>query len=126
MATRPYELVVIVDSSLDDQVINGAVERSAKAVKSTGGTISRTERWGRRKLAYDIRKKKEGYYALMEISAEADQIIEIERQLHLIDELLRHKIVKIPAHAKNRTLTAPPSLEEISAAARERGEKERD
>ncbi len=124
MATRPYEIVIIVDSSLDDQVINGAVERTAAAVKSTGGTVNRIERWGRRKLAFEIAKKKEGYYAVLDTTAASDQVAEIERQLHLMDELLRHKIVKVSPQAKNRSLAAPPTLDEIAAAVRERGEKD--
>jgi small subunit ribosomal protein S6 len=124
MAARPYEIVIIVDSSLDDQVINSTVERSAAAVRSTGGTVNRVERWGRRKLAFEIAKKKEGYYAVLDTVAASDQVIEIERQLHLMDELLRHKIVKVSPRATNRSLAAPPTLDEISAAARERGEKD--
>lgn len=124
MAARPYEIVIIVDSSLDDQVINSTVERSAAAVRSTGGTVNRVERWGRRKLAFEIAKKKEGYHAVLDTVAASDQVIEIERQLHLMDELLRHKIVKVSPRATNRSLAAPPTLDEISAAARERGEKD--
>lgn len=124
MATRPYEIVIIVDSSLDDQIINNTVERTIAAVKSTGGTVSRTERWGRRKLAFEINKKKEGYYAVLDTTAASEQVIEIERQLHLIDGLLRHKVIKVSPKATNRSLAAPPTLDEISAAARERGEKD--
>jgi small subunit ribosomal protein S6 len=123
-ALRPYEIVVIVDSGLDDQVINTTVERSAAAVKSTGGSVARIERWGRRKLAFEINKKKDGYYAVLDTMAAPDQVAEIERQLHLIDGLIRHKVVKVPPQAKNRNLAAPPTLDEISAAARERGEKD--
>lgn len=124
MATRPYEIVIIVDSSLDDQVINNTVERTIAAVKSTGGTVARTERWGRRKLAFEIDKKKEGYYVVLDTNAASEQVVEIERQLHLIDGLLRHKVIKVSPDATDRSLAAPPTLDEISAAARERGEKD--
>jgi small subunit ribosomal protein S6 len=126
MATRPYEIVVIVDSSLEDQAIEGIVKRTGALVTAQGGTPGRIERWGRRKLAYEIEKKADGYYFLMEATGVPANMAEIDRQLFLQDEILRHKIIKVPAAAAGRSITAPPSLEEVAAAAREAGREGRE
>ena len=125
MATRPYEIVVIVDSTLDDQLIEGVVKRTSALVTAQGGTPGRVERWGRRKLAYDIEKKADGYYFLLEATGVPSNMAEIDRQLFLQDEILRHKIVKVPAANAGRSISAPPSLEEVAAAAREAGREGR-
>ena len=125
MATRPYEIVVIVDSTLDDQLIEGVVKRTSALVTAQGGTPGRVERWGRRKLAYEIEKKPDGYYFLLEATGVPSNMAEIDRQLFLQDEILRHKIVKVPAANAGRSISAPPSLEEVAAAAREAGREGR-
>jgi small subunit ribosomal protein S6 len=117
--TRAYEVVIIVDSSLDDQVIEGVVKRTVGTITAQGGSVGRIERWGRRKLAYPIAKKADGYYAILESSIVPATVAEVERQMHLSDEILRHKIIQIPAKSTGRTLNAPPSLDEIAAAQRE-------
>ena len=125
MAMRPYEIVVIVDSSLDDQVIEGVVKRTSALITTQGGTPGRVERWGRRKLAYEIEKKSDGYYFLLEASGVPANMAEVDRQLFLQDEILRHKIVKVPSANAGRSISAPPSLEEVAAAAREAGREGR-
>lgn len=115
MATRPYEVMLIVDVSLDDQVIQTVVNRSIEQIKTLGGTIGRVEKWGRRKLAYEIRKKTDGYYALIEVAGDPARMAELDRALFLADEILRHKIIKVPAVAAGRPLTAPPPLDEIAS-----------
>ncbi len=117
--TRPYEIVIILEPSLDDQANEAIVKRTVSLVTTNGGSAGRIERWGRRKLAYEIEKKTEGYYVLIEASAVPSSIKEIDRQLQLTDEVLRHKIIVIPAKSTGRTITNPPSLEEVSAAQRE-------
>lgn len=128
MATRPYEIVVIVDSSLEDQVVENVVKRTVALVSAQGGTPGRVERWGRRKMAYEIEKKSDGYYFLLEAQGVPANMAELDRQLFLQDEILRHKIVKIPAAALaggTRSIAAPPSLDEVAAAAREAGREGR-
>jgi small subunit ribosomal protein S6 len=122
--TRPYEIVIILDPSLDDQANETIVKRTVSLVTSNGGSAGRIERWGRRKLAYEIEKKTDGYYVLIEASAVPSSIKEIDRQLQLTDEVMRHKIIVIPPKTTGRTIANPPSLEEVSAAQREsRGDR---
>jgi small subunit ribosomal protein S6 len=122
--TRPYEIVIITDPATDDQANEQLVKRTVGQVTAAGGSVGKIERWGRRKLAYEIRKKTEGYYVLIEASAPPASIKEIDRQLMLADEVMRHKIIQIPANTVGRLTTNPPSLEEVSAAQREsRGDR---
>lgn len=115
LATRPYEVMFIVDSTLDDQVVQNVVNRSIDQIKGVGATVGRVEKWGRRKLAYPIRKKVDGYYTLVEMTAEPQTIAELERKLILADEILRHKIMQVPAAAAGRSMAAPPPLDEIAS-----------
>ena len=118
---RPYEVVVIINSSLEDQQIQGIVTKTTDAVKAGGGTVGRIERWGRRKLAYEITKKTDGYYVIIEINADPASISELDRGLQLTDDVLRHKIIQVPAAAAGRSLTAPAPLDEIPSGGRDRG-----
>lgn len=112
---RPYEVMLIIDTSLDDQVIQGVINRTTDLIKGQGGTVGRVEKWGRRKLAYEIRKKTDGYYCLIEATGEPAKQADLDRALFLADEVLRHKIIKVPAAAAGRSLAAPPALEDIAS-----------
>jgi small subunit ribosomal protein S6 len=92
---RAYELMVIIDAELDDEVIDTTVKRIADLVGQRGGTIKREDRWGRRRFAYEINHKLEGYYVVFEFvgGSELDQL---ERVLRLADETVRHKVVRLP------------------------------
>jgi small subunit ribosomal protein S6 len=118
-ATRAYEVVIIIDPSLDDQVIEGVVKRTAASITAQGGSVGRIERWGRRKLAFPVKKRNDGYYAILESSIVPNTVKEVERLIILSDEIIRHKILCIPAKSEGRTMANPPSLDEIAAAQRE-------
>ncbi len=115
MATRPYEIMIIVDTTLDDQAIQNVIKKAGELIVKIGGTVGRTEKWGRRKLAYDINKKPDGYYALLEFTAVPAEIKELDRQIRLTDEVIRHKIILVPTAGLNRTMAAPPPLAEIAS-----------
>ena len=92
---RAYELMVIIDAELDDEVIDATVKRIADLVGQRGATIKREDRWGRRRFAYEINHRFEGYYVVFEFvgGSELDQL---ERALRLADETVRHKVVRLP------------------------------
>jgi small subunit ribosomal protein S6 len=101
---RAYELMVIIDAELDDEVIDTTVRRIADLLGQRGATIKREDRWGRRRFAYEINHKVEGYYVVFEFvgGTELDQL---ERTLRLADETVRHKVVRLPdAEAARRGL----------------------
>lgn len=101
---RPYEIVIIFDAGLDEQAIRDATDRVIDQVKSRGGSTGRVDRWGKRSLAYEIAHRHEGYYVVIDASAEPETVTALDRALHLDDEVLRHKILrkaeKTPARAK--------------------------
>jgi small subunit ribosomal protein S6 len=101
---RAYELMVIIDAELDDEVIATTVQRIAELVGQRGATIKREDRWGRRRFAYEINHKLEGYYVVFEFVGGSD-LDQLERALRLADETVRHKVVRLPdAEAARRGL----------------------
>ncbi|MDP1819431.1 MAG: 30S ribosomal protein S6 [Acidimicrobiales bacterium] len=93
---RAYELMVIFDSGLDDQVIDDQVKSVAAQVVARGGAVATTDRWGRRRFAYEIDHKQEGYYVVWEITGDGADLEALERSLRLADEVVRHKLVRLP------------------------------
>ncbi|NLY74302.1 MAG: 30S ribosomal protein S6 [Firmicutes bacterium] len=91
---RDYEVMYILDAELDEENIDAAVARFEDVVKNDGGEIVKTERWGKRKLAYEINDKNEGYYVLMYFKSPSGAAQELERILKLNDDVLRHLLVK--------------------------------
>lgn len=93
---RPYEVMVIFDPALEEQAIQGRVDDSTKLIESRGGEPGRVERWGKRRLAYEINHERDGYYVLIEANAEPDTMSELSHNLQLADDVLRHKVIRIP------------------------------
>jgi len=98
---RAYELMVIIDAELDDEVIGATVKRIADLVGQRGATVKREDRWGRRRFAYEINHKHEGYYVVFEFVGGSD-LDQLERALRLADETVRHKVVRLPDHEAAR------------------------
>jgi small subunit ribosomal protein S6 len=98
---RPYESMIVFDTSVDAQTIQVALDRALETIKNNGGTPGALDRWGKRPLAYEINKRKEGYYVLAEFTGNPTTVAELDRILTLSDEVMRFKIlrriVKAPA-----------------------------
>jgi small subunit ribosomal protein S6 len=99
---RAYELMVIFESGLDDQAIDDQVKSVAAQVVTRGGAVASADRWGRRRFAYEIDHKTEGYYVVWEITADGADLEGLERSLRLADEVVRHKLVRLPDHEAAR------------------------
>lgn len=95
---RAYELMVIFDSGLEDLAIDDQVKSVAAQIATRGATVASTDRWGRRRFAYEIDHKSEGYYVVWEITADGADLEALERSLRLADEVVRHKLVRLPDH----------------------------
>lgn len=93
---RPYEVMLILDSSVEDATVDQAVSRVRDTVTAAAGTFGEVEKWGRRRFAYEMQHRNEGYYTLVQFSSEPSDIAELDRILTLADEIVRHKIVRIP------------------------------
>ena len=98
---RAYELMVIIDAELDDEAIDATVKRIADLIGQRGGEIRSENRWGRRRFAYEINHKTEGYYVVWEFVGGSD-LDTLERALRLADETVRHKVVRLPDHEAAR------------------------
>jgi small subunit ribosomal protein S6 len=109
---RPYETVIIFMPELEDSAIESFVERVLELVRANGGTPGTVDRWGRRTLAYEVKHHREGYYVLLEFSAEPKAAAELDRFLLLLDEVLRHKIVRVPEKVARRVRSGAPAHHE--------------
>ncbi len=87
-----YELMVIIDPALEDDKKEAAIE-NVKSIIAEAGEVSDTDVWGLRKLAYPIQKKTEGYYVVMQFTAEPELPKELDRRLRIADAYMRHIIV---------------------------------
>jgi small subunit ribosomal protein S6 len=105
---RPYETVIIFDTDADESAITAVLERGLEIVRNDGGTVGTVDRWGKRTLAYELRHKREGYYVVAEFTAEPKAAADLDRFLVLADEVLRHKIMRIPPEAIGQTRPRTP------------------
>lgn len=102
---RAYELMVIYGGETDEAVVNENLAGITRGVEAGNGRIATTERWGRRRFAYQIDHKWEGIYVVLEIVTEASDLHDIERNLRLADEVVRHKLIRLPdSEAERRGL----------------------
>lgn len=85
--------MLILPPEADESVVSGALDRIARIVADGGGEVGAVDRWGRRRLAFEIARQTEGYYVVAEFTADPEVITELERALHLADEVLRFKVV---------------------------------
>ncbi len=119
---RPYEVVIILDAGLEEEQIKAVLDRTVETVKDGGGSPGKLDRWGKRRFAYELQHRWEGYYVLLECTAEPAVMIGLDRQLRLTDGVLRHKVIRVPDHIagrERRPLTAPESA--ADSEARDRG-----
>lgn len=94
---RQYELMIILDPSLDDRAATPTLEKFLTVVTKDGGTVENIDLWGRRRLAYDIKKQSEGIYAVVNMTAESATAQELDRQLGLSESVLRTKLLRADA-----------------------------
>ena len=91
---RQYELMVILDPETEERTVDKTMDKFLSVVKSDGGTVDNVDIWGRRRLAYDIKKKSEGIYAVVTFSSESATAKELDRQLGLNESILRTKLLR--------------------------------
>ena len=91
---RQYELMVILDPELEERTVAPSLEQFLNVVRQGGGTVEKVDIWGRRRLAYEIQKKTEGIYAVVDLTAEPDTVKELDRQLNLNESVLRTKVIR--------------------------------
>ncbi len=129
---RDYEVLYIVRADLDDDKVQEVVKRVNTLIERSGGVAERTNLWGKRKLAYEVKHQKEGSYVLQDFRIGPDRIPELEAALKITEEVLRHLIVRKPEKVAVPPVPPPPAeviLEPIAvepevAAVRSHGDRE--
>ena len=102
---RAYELMIIIDSDVAAGDVEAVIHRVAGLVTVGGATIASTDNWGRREFAYEINHKTEGTYVVWQIVTETPGLPVLERQLRIADDIVRHKLFRLPeAEAARRGL----------------------
>jgi small subunit ribosomal protein S6 len=91
---RRYEVLVILDPELEERTVEPSLDTYLNIVRKEGGSVEKVDIWGRRKLAYDIKKKAEGIYAIIDLTAEPAVVKELDRQLTLNESILRTKVLR--------------------------------
>jgi small subunit ribosomal protein S6 len=89
-----YELMVILDAEIDERTVAPSLDKFLNVVRNDGGTIDNVDIWGRRRLAYEINKKTEGIYAVVQLTATGDTTKELDRQLKLSEAVMRTKVLR--------------------------------
>ena len=95
---RHYEIMIILDPSLEERTVQPSLDQFLKVVSGGGGNVDKVDIWGRRRLAYQIEKKSEGIYAVVDLTAEPATVLELDRQLNLNEAVLRTKVVRPEQH----------------------------
>jgi small subunit ribosomal protein S6 len=106
-AMRAYELMVIFDGATDESDVERILKQGGDMITAGGGRVAKTDRWGRRRFAYEINHKWEGIYVVLDIVTEASNLHDLERMLRIADEVVRHKLIRLPdREAAKRGLTS--------------------
>lgn len=92
---RPYEMVVILDPSVEgDEAVDAQLSRFVSVIQSSGGELEKVDKWGKRKLAYEIDGNTEGYYTVVEFKSNSEAVAELDRVLKITDGVIRHLLVR--------------------------------
>ena len=95
---RRYELMIILDPNIEERTVTPSIDQFLGVVKTEGGSVEKVDVWGRRRLAYEIKKKSEGIYAVVDLTAQPATVKELDRQLNLNESILRTKVIRPEAH----------------------------
>ncbi|GHH35691.1 hypothetical protein GCM10017774_21320 [Lentzea cavernae] len=91
---RHYEVMVILDPSLDERTIAPSLDTFLNVIRTTGGNVEKVEVWGKRRLSFEINKSSEGIYAVLDLTSTPDAVKELDRQLGLQETVLRTKVLR--------------------------------
>ena len=93
-SVRHYEVMIILDPSLDERTVSPSLEKYLDIVRQEKGDVEKVDIWGKRHLAYPIEKKDEGIYVVLDLKCEPAAVLELDRRLNLNDSILRTKVLR--------------------------------
>ncbi|MGE5509467.1 MAG: 30S ribosomal protein S6 [Chitinophagales bacterium] len=91
---HPYELMLVLNPNLEEEALDARIGKVQELISGRGGEIVKTEKWGKRKLAYEIAEFTEGFYVVMNFQGESAVATELERVLKITDDVIRHLLVR--------------------------------
>ena len=98
---RTYELMVISRGNLSEDAVTTNIDRFTRLIGERGGRVDNVDHWGKRRFAYEINHMTDGFYTVVDFTIDGAGLTEVERQLRLADEVVRHKVVRpAPRHKK--------------------------
>lgn len=89
-----YELALVVNAKIEDEAREAVVEKAKSYVARYGGTVTEVEEWGKKRLAYEVQKMREGFYYFIQFEADATCPAEVERHVRIMDNVMRYSVVK--------------------------------
>lgn len=110
--THQYEIMVILDPEIDERTVAPSLDKFLNVIRTDGGSVDKVDVWGRRRLAYEINKKSEGIYAVVDFTSTSDAAKELDRQLKLSEAVMRTKVLR-----------AEEGIAQVEAAAKLAAEK---
>ncbi len=93
---RNYEIFVIFNNQVEDKQISDWIDKISEDVRTVGGEVVNVDNWGKRQFAYEVDHRTEGVYAVVSVKAEPNSLLDLDQKLRYSDDLVRHKIVKVP------------------------------
>ena len=96
---RKYEIMVLIDPDTDDRQVTPMIEKHLETLTAAGGTVDNIDAWGKRKLAYEINKKPEAFYVVLNVTAEPAAIREMDRLMGINEQIMRTKVLRPDLHA---------------------------
>jgi small subunit ribosomal protein S6 len=96
---RRYEVMVILDPELEEKTVSPSLEAFLNVIRQDGGKVDKVDIWGRRRFAFEINKKQEGIYAVLDLTSSATAVAELDRQLNLNESVMRTKVVRPEARS---------------------------
>ena len=91
---RKYEIMIIIDPDVDERQVPALLEKHLKVITASNGTVDGQDVWGKRRMAYEINKKAEGTYAVLNVTAPADAVKEMDRLMSIDEQIMRAKVMR--------------------------------
>ena len=111
-----YEIMVILDPTVEERTVAPSLDKFLNVIRNGGGTVDNVDIWGRRRLAYEIAKKSEGIYAVLNLTAKSADIVELDRQLKLSEAVLRTKVLRADEAVVNIKPVEVPAVTDAEKA----------